>query len=209
MAVADDQGVFGAPRGHAAGELGVGLVAADLDLDGALDAVVLDAGLAALFTLRGQGDGGLDAAFTVGTCVGPTRLTAGNVVGDERPDVLVTCPAATQVALHTGTGDLESGLTRAGPQNVHGGDATTAVTVADLDADGFGDVLLSISGPKRIRVLYGAGNGAFAPPVDIPVTFTARALVVGDLSGEGAPELAAAQSSWVSILRGRRVGCPP
>ncbi len=135
-------------------------------------------------------------------------MAAGDISGDGRPDLIVACPDPAALVLHVGTAELDGALAPADPRNINPGSVTYAVAVGDIDADGLVDLVLAVGAPNVVRVLYGTGAGAFAAPVDLRVTFLATALALDDLDHDGAVDLAAASGSWLSILRGRRVGCP-
>ncbi|HEY6758312.1 MAG TPA: VCBS repeat-containing protein, partial [Baekduia sp.] len=72
-----------------------------------------------------------------------------------------------------------------------------SLAVADLDADGRPDLVAGSAngGTGAISVLRGTGGGAFAPPLGSPfglgTTGGAGAIAVGDLNGDGRPDVLA------------------
>jgi hypothetical protein len=72
------------------------------------------------------------------------------------------------------------------------GSTPRALAIGDLDGDGRPDFVASGPGPisgSVVSVSLNIGNGAFAPPVDHPVTAGSTSLALGDLSGDGRPDI--------------------
>ena len=59
--------------------------------------------------------------------------------------------------------------------------------MADLDADGRLDVVAAAD--ALVSVLVNAGEGAFAPPVDYPITAGSTSIAIGDVDGDGRPDI--------------------
>jgi hypothetical protein len=76
------------------------------------------------------------------------------------------------------------------------------VAVADVNGDGSLD-LVAVSGSyRRVSVLIGASDGAFASAVSYPVGQDAWDIAVGDVNGDGSADVVVANfsDSTVSIL---------
>jgi hypothetical protein len=179
----------------AAGSLAVG----DLDGDGQVDLVVTAGGVK---ILRGKGDERFEQEWPA--------LAPGNSVvladlnGDGSLDIVATSFEADhtsgdlygqgQVAVSLGKGD-GSFATRI----YRTGFGAKSLALGDLDRDGKIDIVTAnISSyradvPNTVSVLYGRGDGTFAPGVDFPAA--AVSLAVGDLDGDGRPDLATATPS--------------
>ena len=62
-----------------------------------------------------------------------------------------------------------------------------AIAMADLDADGRLDLVAAVD--AFVTVLVNAGEGAFAPPVDYPITAGSTSIAIGDVDGDGRPDI--------------------
>lgn len=167
----------------------------DLDRDGALDLVTADFGIACFFACNDDGvDGKLvirhgrgDGTFDDPVIVGSDNFASVRIVDlddDGDLDVLAMAPVGRYVLLDDGLGTLDSSLAYAVGQV--DGDAL----VADLDRDGMLDLVQTMRGrqPVGIYVSYGQGDGTFAEPVTFELD-EAGDIAVGDVDGNGAPEL--------------------
>ncbi len=68
-------------------------------------------------------------------------------------------------------------------------DDAVHVVSADLDLDGHLDLVLAHESPQTMTFLYGNGAGAFDAPILDPSFVAPHKLLVGDLSGDGLPEI--------------------
>jgi hypothetical protein len=129
-------------------------------------------------------------------------VAIGDVNGDGAPDVVsVSCGHSVSVLLNTGHGTL------AARQDYTTASCPQTVALADLNGDGRPDIV--VGGEEgTISVLLNQGDGTFGPKHDYErggegdladVNYVA----VGDLNGDGKPDLATAngfESSGVSVL---------
>jgi hypothetical protein len=95
----------------------------------------------------------------------------------------------------------------------HVGAAPAFVAAADLNRDGKPDLVTAngdIFGgsPGKISILLASGAGSFQDSVDYPVSGTPTWVAIGDLNGDGYPDLATANggSDTVSVLLGKGDG---
>jgi FG-GAP-like repeat len=193
------------------------LAAADLDGDGRTDLVAGSAngGAGMVSILRGTGGGAfaspLGNPFGLGgTPGGVGALAVGDLNGDSRPDVLATIGSGTtdDNQLVTLVGDGAGTLTATTPVTL-AGEQLAGVALADLDGDGDLDALAAsataVEGLQLAVVEQDAG-GALTPVGALGATGTllARALAVGDLTGDGHPDAlvassnAGAGSAWIA-----------
>ncbi|MCU0962847.1 MAG: FG-GAP-like repeat-containing protein [Pirellulaceae bacterium] len=88
------------------------------------------------------------------------------------------------------------------------GNGPASVAVADLNGDGYLDLVTANSNSNNVSVLRGSGNGAFQAATYTSVGTYPFALTVADLNGDGYLDLVTANSSSnnVSVLRGNGNG---
>lgn len=157
-----------------------GLAIADFDLDGKLDAamtsqgnrlVVLTANLSTLMFVQT----GLNLFTRAGA------VTAADVIGDSRPEVIVTEPDRGTVAI-VQTGSLPSAL---GPvTRISTGYSPNDVETADLDQDGKLEVIVANAASNTVTIIDGSGASKTFPAGPSPAH-----VAVGEMNGDGRPDL--------------------
>ncbi|MEO1007258.1 MAG: FG-GAP-like repeat-containing protein [Planctomycetota bacterium] len=117
-----------------------------------------------------------------------------DITGDGRQDV-VYWPEyqMASVVLQRADGTFDPPIPDAGPLG------TSWTTVTDLDLDGLDDVVLAHGDVRLVRSL---GGGLLDEPVSIDAGQTAYSVAVGDLNGDGYPDLAAASAAAVVLSDG-------
>jgi hypothetical protein len=144
--------------------------------------------------LLGNGDGTLQAPSTITSSAQLINAIAvGDFNGDGKPDlVTVSTAAPPSISVFLGNGDGTFGApvvtTLATPPQLTG-----ALVVADFNVDGKSDVALTASAPQvnagSVEVLISNGDGTFKAPVIYPIASISPLLAVGDLNGNGTPDL--------------------
>jgi hypothetical protein len=138
-----------------------------------------------------------------------SAVVVADVNGDGKPDLITANRGSllnpgTTVSVLLGNGD---GTFQAATNFAAGLDPVS-VAVADLNGDGRPDLVVGNSyfGSNMVSVLLGNGNGTFVAAVNIPAGATPRAVALGDVNGDGLPDLAVANfsSASVSVLLGQR-----
>ena len=169
-------------------------VAADFDGDGNLDyAVVVPGAPTHVHLSYGLGDGtfrdGPELRFR--TPFAPVSLTAADVDGDGRPDLI----SESGVLLQGTDGFVPIRFLKEGA-----GAARDEGAVADVNSDGAVDIL-NCTG-TQLEVLYGIGDGSFDEPVTLPVSTNAVDVAGADLDGDGNVDIVSSHSSpaLVSVL---------
>jgi hypothetical protein len=137
------------------------------------------------------------------TTQGPPNFVAvADFNGDGKPDIVFTSiggdggGAGASVLLNT-TKTGAATPTFANPVNFAPGYQPRAVTVGDFNGDGRPDLAVANYGSNSVSVLLnttatGAAAPTFAAAVDLAVGKGPRSVAVGDLNGDGRPDLAVA-----------------
>jgi hypothetical protein len=172
----------------------VDLVAEDLDDDGQRDFVgTLPAGHAVVIV---QGDAAAvlgQETRTIDVSAEPREVAAGDVNGDDRPDVVVSTLDGVLVLLQRSDGGFES------PTTVVGAPGLERMLLKDVNGDAEPDLVLIV--PDEVRIHVGAGNGRFAQsPRRIRGTFAAAE--VADFTGDSYLDLVVADGDGVELFAG-------
>ncbi|HEX7964620.1 MAG TPA: VCBS repeat-containing protein [Gammaproteobacteria bacterium] len=181
---------------------GATMVSGDMDGDGFEDVVALEAGHAtiSIICLDAQGE------FTGHTqdypdMPGMTALTLADVDGDGRLDVLVSdatdAASGVRVLLNAGEATLAADVAYASGE---AGPGPASLTAADLNGDGFVDIVTAGGSAGTVSVLLNRGDGSFAAPVSYTVGGDVTAVAVADFNGDGIPDLVASDTARDSIL---------
>ncbi|MEU2078023.1 VCBS repeat-containing protein [Streptomyces sp. NPDC013489] len=185
----------GRPSAYSAAQLRPsGLKTGDVNGDGRLDVVTVNAGTSDISVLLGDGKGRLGPATRFADSVPLGRAVAlGDVNGDGAPDVAVAHADRTvTVFLGDGAGGFGAPVT-----HPVGGSALEGVALTDVDTDGKPDLVTNNGPDNQPTVLIGDGTGTFrnAGPVYDTKAGANGAYAVGDLNADGRPDLAAASTA--------------
>ena len=149
--------------------------------------------------LLGNGDGTFQAPVTYSSGgYGAWQVAIADVNGDGKPDLIVVNDSDSgdggngNVSILLGNGD---GTFQAPVSYDSGGGGAVSLAVADLNGDGFPDVAVvnefgSGSGSGTVGVLLNNGDGTFQAAVSYSSGGSlASEVAIGDLSGDGYPDL--------------------
>ncbi|MGC4119244.1 MAG: FG-GAP-like repeat-containing protein [Myxococcales bacterium] len=171
--------------------------AEDLDHDGALDLVVLDATYKRAVVFGNLGDGTFSVRAEYPTGPGPLAGAVSDLDGDGQRDlVFVSGPSAIlSVQLNAGNGVF---LPRV---DFPVGGEPISLSVADVNSDGRPDVVLPLQDSSSVTVVLNDGTGHFGAMASYDAGIPLCAVTVGDLNGDALPDLAAS-SCWgtMSVL---------
>ncbi|MCP3982518.1 MAG: hypothetical protein GY716_24725 [bacterium] len=181
------------------------IAVADFDLDGHSDFAIVDNAGDALIVSRGDGRGGFRPPETLATETRPADVAVGRFNPDDLPDLAVTNSTSASLCVYLGAFDDEA--SRSGHFflrrcEVQLGGLPERIGVADLDGDGFDDLVVTHerSFANSARVLQSDGNGGFAaPPVELSLDPGSSGVAIGRFDGDDHLDLALSQSSTDTV----------
>ena len=190
-------GTFLAAQNHGVGAHPDGVAIGDLNGDGHLDIAVADSGLSVLFQ-----DAGVPGTFFPPIRLGVpcSSVGIGDLNGDGQADLVATATNAGHVSIFlqspAGTGTFLP------PQTVAAGFQPLNVVIADLNADGRLDLAIANLGTPdnpftaSLSVLLNnsVSPGSFLAATNYATGERSESVSVGDLNGDGRPDLAVANA---------------
>lgn len=186
-------GTFGDSRTIATGSSLSEIATGDLNTDGRVDVAALStAGVTVWYQLA---DGSLSPGQVNPIATWGNAFTVGDVTGDGRADVVVTeggnrPDGRVQVLAETATRELAAPVTYASY------DIPEPVVVADVNRDGLGDVVTLHGGWLNAGVYTQTAGGTLTVEALSPIPYAShydiRGLAVGDVTGDGKPDVVAA-----------------
>jgi hypothetical protein len=182
----------------------------DVDGDGDLDVVAPRAYANGGFVLlRNEGGGRFGAPVTFAGTGRAAGIVMADFNADGRLDVALTDSDAlttgNTVSIYFGNGTSSTFASRQAFSAGAGTVVPVGIAAADFDADG--DVDLAVAGygyvgsSSSVILLRNNGNGTFAAPVSFPSGAGPYDLAVGDITGDGKPDLAIGHENYrVTVL---------
>ncbi|WP_353483972.1 PKD-like domain-containing protein [Haliscomenobacter sp.] len=139
------------------------------------------------------------------TSTRPNGIASGDLNGDGKVDLIISNSISSSVNVYrnTSSGSTISFAKRVDLTTLSG---LTGVAVDDLDGDGKLDIAATNLSSNKISIFRNTTSGSelsFAAKVDSSSGSTTQAIAIGDLDGDGKPEIAVVNSSGhtVSVLR--------
>lgn len=139
------------------------------------------------------------------TATRPSGLAVGDMDGNGKPDLVIghSVTQSIRVYRNNSAGNVVSFSPRF---NLALNASATGVAVDDLDGDGKLDIAATSSTASRVFLFRNTSSGgemSFATRIDSSAGGAAQSVAIGDLDGDGKPDLAIVNSSaaTVSVLR--------
>src|SRR5689334_19377347 len=204
-----ENALFAPPVSYPAGTTTRAVAVGDFNNDGRADLAVTDnSGQPDVAVLLGNGDGTFGSPVMYRVLAQPTSVVVADLNGDGKQDLAVTNDAGSSfgsvsVFLGNGDGTFQHAL------NYTAGSAPYNVAAGDINSDGKLDLITVdplAGGAGYLAILLGNGNGTFQKPVKYYAGRLPFAAAVGDLNGDGKPDLAVANGCAVSSCSHGGVG---
>jgi len=194
------------PAGPSPNDIAVG----DFNRDGRLDLAFANHGTQHLTVLLGDGKGRLAPAphspVTVAVRPHTHGIATGDFNGDGIPDLVTESWAENRLELLFGDG--HGNFATPGAYVSVGRHPYQRVRVADLDGDGKADIVSPNLEGDDVTILLGDGRGGFRQPPGSPFRCgdSPFSVAVGDVTGDGIPDLAIVNSPSSTSDRSGRDG---
>src|SRR5258706_574261 len=200
-------GSFQTSVGFGTGANPTSVAISDWNGDDRLDLAITNSTDNTVSVLIGDGTGGFAAKADVATGTNPVSVAVGDVNGDGKQD-LITSNAGP--SLFSGGANTVSGLLGNGggtfqPKKYYpAGVNPRFVSIADLNRDGVLDLAVADTGDfsgttEGISILLGNGDGTFRMGAQCGAGPQRAFISMGDLDGDGLPDLAVAMVGGVAI----------
>ena len=185
--------------------------AGDLDGDGKPDLVAGNTGSASISIFRNTSTPGIiDASsFTAkvdkATGTTPRGIAIGDLNGDGKPDIAVANAGSNTVFVFRNTSTIGS-ISFATAISLTTGTTPYDLSIADLNGDGLQDIAVANSGTTTISVFkntMSTGSLSFAAKADFTVGSNPKGIAIGDIDGNGVPDIVVSNSgsTTISVLR--------
>src|SRR6185436_14471253 len=191
-------GTFADPPNFAVGTNPRSVAIGDFNGDGKPDLAAANFNSGNVSILRGINFGNFGPAtnFTAGS--NPISIAVGDLNGDGKSDLAVANSGGGNVSILFGDGAGGFGP----PINWPAGSNPWSVVIGDLNGDGKPDLAVANRDTPvgTVSVLLNDGFGAFGTPFTFTVGNGPKSLAIGDLDGDGKPDLAVANTNSTTAI---------
>ena len=191
----------------AVGEGPADVAAADLDNDGHQDLVVAHRdGFITVF--RGDGSGGLLEIGRSPAGEHPTGLTLADLDRNGSVDVVIANHETHYLTILLGDGMGAFSPASNSPLRIDVSPHPHAVRAADLDSDGWLDLVVDDRDGEGVLILRGTGGGAFESPGTLVRVGgdPYRGMAIGDINGDAKPDIVTPNPRDVGVLVHSKAG---
>ncbi len=180
----------------------------DLDGDGKTDVVVPDYTNNLISVLLNTGNSGtvnFAAKVDFTTNAYPYAAAIGDIDGDGKPDIAVINNGNNTVSVFRNTSSIGS-VSFAPKVDFATGAFCMAVLISDIDMDGRADLVTTSYNNHKVNILRNIGSGTtinFATKVDISPSLGPIPMAIGDIDGDGKPDIVTGNQFdlTISVLR--------
>src|SRR2546425_4796543 len=179
----------------------IAVQAADFDADGRTDLAIVSGVAQGLRIFKGQGDGRFAQVMTgePGGAVPGSFITATPMAppvdldGHGTFDLVVAHAGGVRIFLGNGDGTFRNG------GSAGSGNATRAVAVGDLNADGLPDIASVESTDGRLLVAFALGGGTFATQAIATIGADLTDVVIADIDRDGRADILVAHEGGGTV----------
>ena len=205
------------PASLTTGNIPYAIAAADLNSDGVLDLVVANQSSNNLTILMGNGDGTFTpTTASPATGNAPSAIAIGDFNGEGNLDLAVTNSADNTISILLNQNCISLPVTfctfAPAATSPAVGLGPVFISTADMNADGFLDLVVANSSGNSVSILLGDGTGAFHAVVpqgqsDFSTGASPQAVVLGDFNQDGRLDIVTSNASGsFTYLRQAAVG---
>jgi hypothetical protein len=190
------------------------VVVADLDGDGKPDVIALNSDSGFISIFRNVSSPGILTTnsfaprIDIPAPTGMQDLAVRDLNSDGRSDIVTANGASNSFSIYQNQSTIGN-ISFAAPVNLAVGSYAADVAIADLDGDGIPDLTVLLMNNNSVLVFRNLGLGgtlttnSFAPLVIFPSGANGRFLSIGDMDGDGKPDIVTANwtAETISVLR--------